>query len=271
MNIQLSADRCRQELTEHAAGLAKVAAAVEPDADVPTCADWNAAELVEHLGQTYNWVAEIVEQRISDPMQLPTTQVPAPADHADWPDWLTESAQRAATACSDQALTADVFNPAGDDRSGAQFWLHSLLNESVVHGADGAATAGQDYHVDPDVAVELITNHLRMITSAGWAMNVPESAQALRGSGETLLLVADEAARLGESATWFIERGPEDVGWQHGEATADVTVRGPAGALLLVLTRRLRLSQAQQEHGVQVEGAEALITHWVDNTAHIGG
>ena len=30
------------------------------------------AMLVEHVGQTQNWVAEIIERRITDPTQLPT-------------------------------------------------------------------------------------------------------------------------------------------------------------------------------------------------------
>ena len=45
-----------------------------------------------------------------------------------------EAAQRVASACSDDALDAPVFNPAGDERSGTRFWLSSMLNEAVVHG-----------------------------------------------------------------------------------------------------------------------------------------
>jgi hypothetical protein len=66
--------------------------------------------------------------------------------------------------------------------------LHSLLNEAVIHGFDaaaaaaGSATAAADsYDIDPDVAAELITNHLAMLTSPTWAAQRSDSADARRG------------------------------------------------------------------------------------------
>jgi len=44
-----------------------------------------------------------------------------------------------------------------------------------------------------------------------------------------------------------------------------VTVTGPAGSLLLVLTRRLPLTEAG------VDGDTGLAQHWLDNTAHVAG
>jgi hypothetical protein len=41
-----------------------------------------------------------------------------PGDAHEWPAWLAESSQRVASACSDDALDAPVFNPAGDGRPG---------------------------------------------------------------------------------------------------------------------------------------------------------
>src|SRR5262245_12327178 len=140
MSYELSAERSRRALKDHTGRLAEDARAAGPDAAVPTAPDWNAADLVEHLGHTQNWVAEILERRITDPTQLPTEMVAMPADPQSWSGWLGESAVRAAAAASDAALEAPVFNAAGDERSGGQFWLHSLLNEAVIHGFD-AATA----------------------------------------------------------------------------------------------------------------------------------
>ena len=85
-----------------------------------------------------------------------------------------------------------MFNAAGDERTGGEFWLSSLLNEAVVHGADAAYAAGRDYDVDADVAAYLISNHLAMLTSPTWAAQRPESANALAGAGETLHLHATD-------------------------------------------------------------------------------
>jgi hypothetical protein len=67
-----------------------------------------------------SWVAEIIERRITDPAQLPTEMAVLPAGPREWQAWLSESAQRVASACSDGALDALVFNPAGDERAGTR-------------------------------------------------------------------------------------------------------------------------------------------------------
>ncbi len=134
------------------------------------------AGLVEHVGQTQHWVAEIIERRITDPTQLPTEMAVLPADPRQWQAWLEESAQRFARACSDDVLDAPVFNPAGDERTGTRFWMSSVLNETVVHGFDAANAAGRPADIDADIAAALISNHFAMLTSPTWEMQRSASA-----------------------------------------------------------------------------------------------
>src|SRR3954468_19045008 len=131
---ELNPDRARRAIVEHTRRLAESAAAAGPDAVVPTTPGWTITDLVEHVGQTQHWVAEIIERRITDPAQLPTGMAALPADPVEWQVWLSQAAQRASSACSDEALDAPVFNPAADGRPGTRFWLSTLLNEAVVHG-----------------------------------------------------------------------------------------------------------------------------------------
>src|SRR5882757_3292593 len=159
---ELNAERARRAIVEHTLRLAESAAAAGPDAAVPTAPEWTITDLVEHVGQTQHWVAEMIERRITDPRQ--------------WLAWLSESAQRVASACSDDALDAPVFNPAGDERPGTRFWLSSLLNEAVVHGFDAANAADRPADIDADIAAALISNHLTMLTSPTWEMQRSESA-----------------------------------------------------------------------------------------------
>jgi uncharacterized protein (TIGR03083 family) len=275
MGYELSAERSRIALKTHTERLAESARAAGPDARVPTAPDWDVADLVEHLGQTQNWVAEILERRISDPTQLPTEMVAMPADPQSWSDWLAESARRAAAAASDAALEASVWNAAGDERTGGRFWLHSLLNEAVIHGFDAsaaaagiAAAAAHAYEIEADVAAELVTNHLAMLTSPTWAAQRPESADALRGNGETLHWHATDESLLDTSGDWFIERQPGGARWQHRSDPADVTISGPAGLLLLILTRRLPLLDGQSD-AVIIDGKVELARHWLKHTAHV--
>src|SRR6185503_18498630 len=99
-------------IVEHTRRLAESAAVAGPDAAVPTAPEWTIADLVEHVGQTQHWVAEIIERGITDPAQLPTEMAVLPADPSEWQAWLSEAAHRVARACSDDVLDAPVFNPA---------------------------------------------------------------------------------------------------------------------------------------------------------------
>lgn len=262
---ELSAERTRHAIVEHTRRLGESATAAGPDAAVPTAPEWTIRDLVEHVGQTQRWVTEIVERRITDPAELPTEVAELPGDPGRWPEWLVESAQRLANTFSDEALAAPVFNAAGDERTGGRFWMSSSLNEAVVHGFDGANAAGRRVDIDADVGAALISNHLAMLTSDTWELRRSESAEAIRGTGQTLQWLATDTAD--GSGAWFVERRADGARWRPGTGQADVTITGPAGSLLLVLTRRLPLSDG--EAGVGVDGDADLVRHWLDNTAHI--
>lgn len=269
---ELNAERARQAIVEHTRRLTESAAAAKPDAPVPTTPEWTLSDLVQHVGQTQRWTAQIVERRITDPAQLPTEVGVLPIDPRDWGEWLSESAQRVASAFSDDALDAPVFNPAGDERPGARFWLINVLNETIVHGFDGAGAVGRasgstaDTGIDGDVGSALISHHLAMLTSPTWEMLRSESAHAIRGTGQTLQWLATDT--VDGVGAWFVERRPDGATWRPGTQPADVTVTGPAGALLLTLTRRLPLA-SRDAVGVSIEGDIDLVRHWLDNTAHI--
>ena len=265
---ELNADHARRGIVEHTRRLAESADAAGPDAAVPTAPGWTITDLVEHLGQTQHWVAEIIERRITDPTQLPAEMAVLPADPGEWPAWLSESAQRVASACSGDALDAPVFNPAGDGRTGTRFWLTSVLNESVVHGFDAANAVGRPADIDADVAAALISNHLAMLTSPAWEVQRSDSAHAIRGTGQTLLWLATDTAD--GAGAWLVERRPDGATWRPGTRQADVTVTGPAGSLLLTLTRRLPLT-GRHATGISVDGDTDLAQHWLDNTAHVSG
>lgn len=277
MGDELSPERARAAVREFTARLAHSARMAGPDAPVPTAPDWTVASLVEHVGQTQHWVSEILERRITNLSELPTAMAVMPTDPQSWPDWLGESAGRVAAAASDAALEAPVWNAAGDERTGGQFWLASLLNEAVVHGFDaaaaaaGGATAAADaYPVDADVAVSLVSNHLAMLTSPTWSGQRPESADALRGSGETLLWRATDGSGPVGLTAWLVERRPDGPHWQHQDGTADVTVSAPAGTLLLILTRRVDPT-SRQGGAATIDGNVDLVRHWVQHSAHVAG
>ncbi len=265
---ELSAEDAGRAIVEHTRRLAESAAAAGPDTAVPTTPEWTITDLVEHVGRTQRWIAEIIERRITDPTQLPTEMAVLPADPGEWQVWLSDSAQRVVSACSDDAFEAPVFNPAGDERTGTRFWMSSVLNETVVHGFDAANAAGRRPHIAADIAAALIGNHLEMLTSPAWEMQRSESAHAIRGTGQTLQWLATDTAE--DAGAWFVERRPDGATWQPGTRHADVTVTGPAGSLLLILTRRLPLID-RDATDISIDGDTDLAQHWIENTAHVSG
>ena len=268
-STEITAERRRQALRAHTQQLAECARAAGREAVVPTCPGWMVTDLVAHVGQTQRWVSEIIDRRIVDPTQLPTQMATVPTEPDEWPAWLSDGAARAAEACSDEALEAPVFNAAADARTGGEFWLSSLLNEAVIHGADAAYAAGRGYDLDADVAADSIGNHLAMLTSPTWAAQRPDSASALRGAGETLHWHATDVPALGEGGEWVIERGPDGARWQPRSREADVRVNGSAKSLLLTLTRRRRLTDETDQ--VSVDRDLDLVRHWIEHTAHVSG
>lgn len=84
-----------------------------------------------------------------------------PTDSSGWQTWLAESAQRVANACSDDALDVPVFNPAGDERTGARFSMSSMLNEAGLHGLNAA---NRPADINANVAAKLISHHFAMMT-----------------------------------------------------------------------------------------------------------
>jgi hypothetical protein len=49
-----------------------------------------------------------------------------------------------------------------------------------------------------------------------------------------------------------------------------VTVTGPARSLLLILTRRIPLTDSEASN-ISIDGDTDLAQHWLDNTAHVSG
>jgi hypothetical protein len=146
--------------------------------------------------------------------------------------------------------------------------MSSVLNETVIHGFDAANAAGRPAGIDADIAAALISNDFAMLTSPTWGMQRSEAAHAIRGTGQTLQWLATDTA--GDAGAWFVERRPDGATWQPGTQQADVTVTGPARSLLLILTRRLPLTDGGTTD-ISVDGDTELAQHWLDNTAHVRG
>ncbi|MFL6140623.1 MAG: maleylpyruvate isomerase family mycothiol-dependent enzyme [Labedaea sp.] len=242
-------DRLAEGLHEHTSGFAKAVAGAEPNLPVPTCPEWPLRVLVGHIGQAHRWSAGIIR---SGPTPVPDPFDAAPGAPGRWSDWLRSGAEdlAAAVRAAGRSPVWTFFGP----RS-ARFWLRRMLHDTIVHHADAAGTTGTAFEVAPDLAADAITEWLQLL-SEPIILTMKPAFAALRGTGQTLQIRPDTGPG------WLITRTPDGVRLAPATtAAADVTVAGPAGDLLLVLTRRLPADQ------ITITGDRGLAEHWLAHTA----
>jgi len=229
---------------------------------VPTCPEWTLADLVGHVGATHRMVTMLVGERLSEPSSVFARYVPGPTDSTKWHAWLTEGAAEAKQVFESVTDDTPVWDPSGAD-AGVLFWSRRLLGEASVHRADAAAALDMPYELAPGPAAAAVEDWLDTMTSAGYWENKPDFAAAMRGDGQTLHFHATDAP--GE---WLARREPDRVALERTHATADVTLSGPAVELLLVLSRRRRLSETT---GLELQGDRALLDHWIEHMDWVTG
>ena len=219
-------------------------AAAGPDAVVPDCPGWTAADLAWHVADVWEWWGIIVRDRVTDPHAVVQTTRPATFDEvfAVAEHWAGEL---------DRVLTdTDPATPHWtwtDDKS-TGFVVRRMAQETAVHRLDAERAAGRTYAIDPELASDGVDEFLFAFLK--W---VDPAAAALAGSVHVHCIdVAGEWLVVDDGAGGYV------VTRQH--AKGDAAIRGPANDLLLVLWRRLPLD------GVEVIGDRAVAERFLART-----
>jgi uncharacterized protein (TIGR03083 family) len=254
----LNDDRFAAELRACTATLAGIVTA-DLSHPVPTCPDWTFRQLATHVGRGHRWAAEIVATRATQ--NIPPNEVPSgrlPADPAGQAAWLNTGAD----------LVVDAVAAAGDEPvwtflglRPARFWLRRRAHEAAVHLADAQLACGQDIGLAADFAADGIGEWLAMGAARPQAAAALTRGDGARGDGLSLHVHATDPG-LGGAGEWLVRRTPAGLTAEPGHARADVSVRGPAARLLLVLTRRLPVP----DPAVEVLGDRELLTYWLTHT-----
>lgn len=239
-------------LREQTDAFAATAANLDPDAPVPTCPEWQARDLVAHIGQAHRWAADIV--RAGTASAPPDPRASDPGMPSEWSAWLRAGAADLVDAVNETGPDCPVWTYV--DERPAGFWLRRMLHDTLVHRADAALAAGIEFDVDPGLAAEAISEVLDLIGDPVAAQRLP-SVVDLRGTGQTLQFRPAEPGQPG----WLITRTPTGPVTRRANAEADVLVTGSARDLLLVFTRRRPPSD------VTVTGDADLLDHWLARVA----
>ena len=209
------------------------------DIDVPSCPGWRMRDLLLHVGDAHNWVAEIVRDRAQEGRRR---DLAGPA--TDPVPYLEKARDALVEALGTTDPDEQMWNWA-DEPPSASFWARRIAHETSMHRWDGENARGTAHAIDAELAVDAIDEALR-ITLATRLRYKPQH----RLSG-TLHLHATDV-----EGEWLVEIAPDSLAVTNEHGKGDVAVRGVVSDLLLVLYNR------ESADEVEVFGDRELLERW---------
>jgi uncharacterized protein (TIGR03083 family) len=209
--------------------LASTVKAADLAVRVPSCPDWNLAQLMRHVGGVHRWIEETVRTRATAPTsdgQARQLSGRVDTDPAVLAEWLAEGAARLAATLRE---AGPVWTPVPRSRATPTFYARRMAHETAIHRADATLAVGVGYELAGDVAADALDEWLEL-GALPEILDVHPGKRALLGAGRTL---AFRATGTGVDTSWFLDLTGDLVTGRHGAGSAAVTVRGPLTELLL--------------------------------------
>jgi uncharacterized protein (TIGR03083 family) len=233
-------------LRRDGARFSEIAHSGDPSARVPSCPDWDLADLVGHLGavhrvQTQRILSGTAEQQ---PLTRPT---PPSADAVA--DWYDEGLAALLSALESTDTAAPAWNWSAHAPKTVAFWPRRMAQETAVHRWDAEATVGDVTPIDPELAADGVDEWLTVHLDSDIADPDTEPPPPIG----TLHLHSTDAP--GE---WWAALDGRSLTVVRDHQKADVAARGPAEDLLLMCWRRLPVT------AVEVHGDAAVLRAWID-------
>jgi len=226
---------------------------------VPTCPGWTLEQLMRHVGRGDRWSAQIVAEKVTEPLDPRTVAGgKPPAGRDNEITWLTDGVRALIEAVEETGSRTPVWTFLG--LRPAAWWIRRRLHETAVHRADAALALGVDFEIDPATAADGITEYLERVMIRA-AENDPAQGGPPLGQGQSLHLHATDAD-LGTAGEWTIFGRDASIDFEQGHGKATVALRGPARDLLLAIVRRGSASDV----AVEIFGDEALWDTWLART-----
>lgn len=152
-----------------AARFGEVLAATDPSARVPSCPDWDAADLLWHLTEVQLFWAVIVRDRLDDPRASEAAKPPRPENYPGLLDGFTRATGALLDALDAAADDVPVWTWFAEDQS-AGFVRRRQAHEALIHRLDAELTAGTVTDLDPALASDGADEALRVMYGGypGW-------------------------------------------------------------------------------------------------------
>lgn len=226
--------------------LAAVTAGVLAQA-VPSCPEWCARDLVEHVWHVYTfWHAQVLAADVSASRELGDRTLPAGGEPGEC---LEEAADELVRVIGAAGPQAPCWNWSGQDFTTA--WLaRRMALESAVHRYDGELTAHDPTPIDARLAAdgidEFLTVHLPSDLS-----EVPTATL-----GGSLCLACSDT----ENA-WTVDASRGHLRVRHDRGPASAYLRGATSDLFLFVWNRVGVDDLELTGDRAVAAAWALLPH----------
>ncbi len=204
------------------------------EARVPSCPDWDVADLVRHVGVVYLHKVEMMRHGAH-----PEGWPPAAFQQEEPVGLLTRGygelrAEFAARKPTDASKT--WYDP--DQTVG--FWIRRMAQETVIHRIDAELGAGASIAPVPDdLAVDGVDELLKVFVAYAFGAWPEDFTAPLKNSPGRAFLIRTDAAASTPSVSWLVKTGPDYLTVEGGpgeslagSAAPDVTVGGPPADIL---------------------------------------
>jgi uncharacterized protein (TIGR03083 family) len=211
----------------------------DPEARVPGCPEWTAADLLWHLAGVQRFWATIISTRPAGPVEHDELARPATYD-----EMLTayDGHRAALVAELEQADPAEVaWSWAPEQTVG--FTFRRQAHEALIHRLDAEQTAGQVTALDPELAADGVDEALAVMFGGkpGWGSfsGLPHHVRVdITDTGESVWVqLGTFSGTDPESEKSYTDEPDLDVVVDPG-TEADAVVTGSAAALDTWLWRR---------------------------------
>ncbi|WP_435769854.1 maleylpyruvate isomerase family mycothiol-dependent enzyme [Nocardioides sp. SYSU DS0651] len=223
-----------EHIRADSARFAQVLAECAPDARVPTCPDWDAADLLWHLGTVQHFWHHVISTRPAPPEEYVRPERPASYDGLL--EFFATWHERFVTALA----AADADEPAWSWADGAEqqtvgFTYRRQAHEALIHRVDADLTAGSAGGLDPALAADGVHEVLEVMHAApSWGRFMPLDQHLevrLTDTGDTAWAALGRftGTSPGDGAVYDDEPALHVLPTRPGRV--DVVVSGPAAEL----------------------------------------
>jgi uncharacterized protein (TIGR03083 family) len=199
---------------------------------VPSCPEWDVADLVRHVGEVYLHKVEMMRHGAHPegwPPEVFKQEEPVGLLTRGYGELRAEFAARKPTDAS-----TTWYDP--DQTVG--FWIRRMAQETVIHRIDAELGAGASITPVPgDLAVDGIDELLKVFVAYAFSKWPEDFTAALKNSPGHAFLIRTDTAAGAPSVSWLVRTAPGCLTVEGGpgesvagSAVPDVRVSGtPAG------------------------------------------